>query len=460
MVKTKLTILSTLLILSGCTPLALDYQRPDLPVPQQFSISHNTLIEQTGSPDSGWQIFFTDPQLKQMLHIALSENRDLKTATLKVAEAAKQYDITNADRYSQVNMVTNATYSGGLTSKNSTSRQYVIGINSSYQLDFFDKLKNMSEVQQQNFMATKQAQRIAHISIVTQVAQNYLNHVLINQQINISKRSLQNYQRSFQVLEQRYIVGKSTLLDIEQARSLIEASKIEIAKKKGELAQLENGLRLLVGQYELPPITRTKIDNYKIGVALPDNLSSMILLQRPDIAEAEHQLIAANADIGVARAAFFPSISFTGNLTSSNSDLASLFNVASGIWNFIPKIELPIFNGGKNKANLSLAEIRKDLAIVNYEKKIQTAFKEVADALSNRNSLQQQILAQQRYLAILQTTSKRANALYDNGGVDYLAVLDAERALFIAQQNLIELKYQLQINEINLFTALGGGWIE
>jgi Cu(I)/Ag(I) efflux system outer membrane protein len=195
-------------------------------------------------------------------------------------------------------------------------------------------------------------------------------------------------------------------------------------------------------------------------VKLPPHLSSAILLQRPDIMEAEHQLKAADANIGAARAAFFPSISLTSGLSTGSTELSSLFTAGSGMWNFIPKIELPIFNAGRNKANLKLAEIRQQQSVVNYEQKIQAAFRQVADALALRDSLNQQLAAQERYLDSLNITLQRARGLYTSGAVSYIEVLDAERSLFSTQQNILDLIYARQVNEINLFTALGGGWAE
>jgi Cu(I)/Ag(I) efflux system outer membrane protein len=194
-------------------------------------------------------------------------------------------------------------------------------------------------------------------------------------------------------------------------------------------------------------------------VKLPPHLSSAILLQRPDIMEAEYQLKAADANIGAARAAFFPSISLTSGLSTGSTELSSLFTSGSGMWNFIPKIEIPIFNAGRNKANLKLAEIRQQQSVVNYEQKIQSAFKQVADARA-RDSINQQLAAQQRYLDSLNITLQRARGLYSSGAVSYIEVLDAERSLFSTQQNILDLIYARQVNEINLFTALGGGWVE
>ncbi|MEG7493713.1 Cu(+)/Ag(+) efflux RND transporter outer membrane channel SilC, partial [Enterobacter hormaechei] len=193
---------------------------------------------------------------------------------------------------------------------------------------------------------------------------------------------------------------------------------------------------------------------------LPPNLSSQILLQRPDIMEAEYLLKAADANIGAARAAFFPSITLTSGLSASSTELSSLFTSGSGMWNFIPKIEIPIFNAGRNKANMKLAEIRQQQSVVNYEEKIQSAFKDVSDTLALRDSLSQQLESQQRYLDSLQITLQRARGLYASGAVSYIEVLDAERSLFATQQTILDLTYSRQVNEINLFTALGGGWVE
>ncbi|SQI36168.1 Cation efflux system protein CusC precursor [Leminorella richardii] len=459
MFKTKLAAFITLLALSGCASLEPDYRRPDMPVPQQFSASQNALVNQTGTPGAGWQTFFTDPQLKQILSGALIHNRDLQTAVLNVQEAAQKYRVTNADRYPQLGSSYSTTYSGGLKGSSSTDSEFNVGLNLSYELDLFGKLKNMSEAERQSFLATQQAQRAAYLLVISQVAQNYLNSQLIQQQLRIAKSALANYRRSYLLIEQRSLMGKSTLLELEQAKGLMESAQNDVAKREGDLALALNALRLSVGNFSLPEASAGDLSAYPVGVKLPSPLSSDILLQRPDIIEAEHQLLAANANIGAARAAFFPSVSLTGGLTGASTELSSLFNAASGAWSFIPKIELPIFTGGKNRANLAIAEIRNDIAIVNYEQKIQTAFKEVADALAQRESLQKRLNAQRRYLNTLQTTSLRANRLYASGAANYLDVLDAERSLFSARQDLADLQYQTQLNEINLFIALGGGWV-
>lgn len=461
MFKLKALTISTVLILAGCTSLAPEYQRPESPVPQQFSASRNTLVPvSTGFQDTGWRTFFSDPQVKRLIDEALLNNRDLKMATLKVQEARAQYNVTDADRYPQLNASSAATYKGGLKSESSTTKEFEAGLDLSFEPDFFGKLKNMSEADRQKFFASQQSQRAVHILLVSNVSQTYFRQQLAYQQLNIAQETLRNYQQSYAFVERQLITGSTNVLALEQARGLIESTGAEIAKREGELAQANNALQLILASYTTPPEDSSSAGNDLNPVRLPPNLSSEILLQRPDINEAEHQLRAANADIGAARAAFFPSISLTGGLSGNSTDLSTLFSPASGMWNFIPKIELPIFNAGRNKANLTLAEVRQQQSVVSYEQTIQTAFKEVADALSLRDSIRGQIAAQQRYLESLKITLQRAQGLYSSGAVSYIEVLDAERSLFSTRQTILDLKYTQQTNEINLFSALGGGWSE
>ena len=458
--KLKLLTLSAIFVLAGCS-LAPDYQRPALPVPQQFSLSQNSLVSAPGEyQDTGWRTFFVDDQVKALIGEALINNRDLRMATLKVQEARAQYGVTDADRYPQITAGSSGTYSGKLKGDSSTDRQFEAGLNLSFDLDFFGRLKNMSEVERQNFFASEEARRAVHILLISNVSQSYFNQRLAYAQLQVAEETLQNYQRSYAFVEKQLITGSTNVLALEQARGVIESTRSEIAKRKGELAQANNALQLLLGTYGKLPDDQARSRGDIKPVTLPPSLSSQILLQRPDIMEAEHGLLAANANIGAARAAFFPSITLTSSVSSSSSDLSNLFNASSGMWNFVPKIDIPIFNAGRNQSNLDLAEIRQQQSVVNYEQKIQNAFKEVADALVLRQSIADQISGQQRYLDSLQITLQRARALYQNGAVSYIEVLDAERSLFATQQSLLDLNYAQQVNEIKLFAALGGGWVE
>lgn len=460
MSKFKLLTLSAIFVLAGCS-LAPDYQRPTLPVPQQFSLKQNALVPAPGEyQDTGWRSFFVDSQVKALIGEALVNNRDLRMAVLKVQEARAQYGVTDADRYPQLTAGSSGTYSGKLKGDSSTDREFEAGLNLSFDLDFFGRLKNMSEAERQNFFASEEARRAVHISLISNVSQSYFNQRLAYAQLQVAEETLQNYQRSYAFVEKQLVTGSTNVLALEQARGVIESTRSEIAKRKGDLAQANNALQLLLGTYGKLPDDHARSCGDIKPVTLPPSLSSQILLQRPDIMEAEHGLLAANANIGAARAAFFPSITLTSSVSSSSSDLSSLFNAASGMWNFVPKIDIPIFNAGRNQSNLDLAEIRQQQSVVNYEQKIQNAFKEVADALVLRQSIADQISGQQRYLDSLQITLQRARALYQNGAVSYIEVLDAERSLFATRQSLLDLNYAQQVNEIKLFAALGGGWVE
>ncbi|EPC4043927.1 efflux transporter outer membrane subunit [Enterobacter mori] len=453
--------ISTIFLLAGCVSLAPEYQRPAAPVPQQFSLSRNGLMPAAQNyQDSGWRNFFADPQVTRLIAEGLSNNRDLRMAALKVEEARAQFNVTDADRYPQLNASSGITYSGGLKSDKPTSQEYDAGLELSYELDFFGKLRNMSEADRQNFFASEEARRAVHILLVSSVSQSYFSQQLAYKQLRIARETLKNYQQSYAFVEQQLVTGSTNVLALEQARGQIESTRAEIAKREGELAQANNALQLVLGTYRVLPAENGASDSAMTPVKLPPNLSSDILLQRPDIMEAEYQLKEADANIGAARAAFFPSISLTSGLSTSSTALSSLFTPASGMWNFIPKIDIPIFNAGRNNANLKLAEIRQQQSVVNYEQKIQAAFKDVADALALRDSINNQIDAQQRYLDSLQITLQRARGLYASGAVSYIEVLDAERSLFTTQQTLLDLTNSRQVNEINLYTALGGGWVE
>ncbi|WP_431138512.1 efflux transporter outer membrane subunit [Enterobacter mori] len=453
--------ISTIFLLAGCVSLAPEYQRPAAPVPQQFSLSRNGLMPAAQNyQHSGWRNFFADPQVTRLIAEALSNNRDLRMAALKVEEARAQFNVTDADRYPQLNASSGITYSGGLKSDKPTSQEYDAGLELSYELDFFGKLRNMSEADRQNFFASEEARRAVHILLVSSVSQSYFSQQLAYKQLRIARETLKNYQQSYAFVEQQLVTGSTNVLALEQARGQIESTRAEIAKREGELAQANNALQLVLGTYRALPAENGASDSALTPVKLPPNLSSDILLQRPDIMEAEYQLKAADANIGAARAAFFPSISLTSGLSASSTALSSLFTPASGMWNFIPKIDIPIFNAGRNNANLKLAEIRQQQSVVNYEQKIQAAFKDVADALALRDSINNQIDAQQRYLDSLQITLQRARGLYASGAVSYIEVLDAERSLFTTQQTLLDLINSRQVNEINLYTTLGGGWVE
>lgn len=461
MLTLKQFTLSTALILAGCTSLAPVYQRPERPVPQQFSRSHNTLVAVTaGYQESGWRRFFIDPRLQALIDQALRYNRDVKMAALNVQEARARYRVTDADRYPQLNATTDVTWQGGISAPRDTRREITAGGELRVDLDFFGRLKNMSEAERETVFASEETQRAVHILLIADVSQRYFSLRLADGQLRIAREALKNYQQSYAFIGQQLKTGSSTLLAVEQARGAIDSIQAEIARREGEHALANSALQLVIGRYSGLPAVPGETENVLSPVTLPPGLSSDILLQRPDILAAEHQLRGAEASIGAARAAFFPAISLTGGLSTASPALSDLFSAGSGLWRFLPQVDLPLFNAGRNRANLQLAEVRQQQAVIAYEQKIQTAFKEVADALAQRESLSGQLIAQQRYLASLNITQLRASALYASGSVSYLEVLDAQRSLFTTRQNLLDLIYARDVNEVALYAALGGGWAE
>ncbi|WP_259048254.1 Cu(I)/Ag(I) efflux RND transporter outer membrane protein [Klebsiella sp. BIGb0407] len=459
MFRLKQFIFSSGFILAGCVNLAPDYQAPELPVPQQFSLSQNGLVAVADNyQDTGWRSFFTQPKLQELIASGISNNRDIEMASLKVQQARAQYGVTEADRYPQLNSSSSTSYQGGLNADKGTSKEYDIGLDLSFELDFFGKLKNSSEAEKQNLFASEEARRNVHILLISNISQNYFNQQQTLEQLRIAQDTRLNYQQAYALVEHQVVNGGSNLLALEQARGALDSTDAEIARREGELAQTTNALQLLLGSYHTGQIPGALEGVPFNPVKLPAHLSAEILRQRPDILEAEHQLKAAEANIGVARAAFYPSINLTSGLSTSSSELSSLFNTGSGLWNFVPKIELPIFNAGRNQKNLERVNILRQQAVVNYQQKIQNAFKQVADSLALRDSLSRQLIAQQRYLETLNTTLQRASRLYSSGAVTYIEVLDTQRSLFTTRQAIVDLQYARKINEINLFTALGGGW--
>ncbi len=307
----QLLTLSVIFALTGCLSLAPDYQRPAAPVPQQFSQPEQAGYCDSGLPGDRLAHLFVDPQVKSLISTALANNRDLRMATLKVQEARAQYRVTDADRYPQLNGDGSTTYGGKLKGDTTTSSDYAAGLNLSYDLDFFGRLKNLSEADRQNFFASEEARRAVHILLIANVSQSYFNQRLAAAQLQVANDTLQNYQQSYAFVEKQLLTGSTTVLALEQARGMIESTRADIAKRQGQLAQANNALQLLLGSYQhLPDDSASSAVDLQ-GVTLPPSLSSAILLQRPDILEAEHSLQAANANIGAARAAFFPSITLT-----------------------------------------------------------------------------------------------------------------------------------------------------
>jgi Cu(I)/Ag(I) efflux system outer membrane protein len=444
--------LALIFLAAGCS-LAPDYQRPQAPVPP--SIGAPETSEELRLPS--FQEFLPEPRLTKLIELALEDNRDLKLATLKIEEALAQYGVTRSERFPMLEAQSSDSVRGG--SDQSTSNQYGVELMlPSFELDFFGRVKNMSQAALENYLATSEAQRYARIALISSVAGAYLDTRLAWEKRRLTERNLENFRSSMAFVEERILSGQSSLLDLERARGLVDFAQADLASRKAEIIRAENALNILLGDFnskELPePLPLLKWPK----LTLPDGLDSSVLLNRPDILEAEHQLIAANADIGAARAAFFPKLSLTGALGFMSMELASLFDTSSDQWSFTPIVSLPIFSGGKNRRNLDLAEVRREMAVVNYEKAVQGAFKETAETLTVRSELAERFSHQQRYLSTQRRVLELASNRYQSGVISYLEVLEAQRDVFEAEMVLLEIKREQIFNDIALYSALGGGF--
>lgn len=453
-----------LLALSACS-LAPEYHRPDMPVPQTlsevaFGSADKVPVQAPFDAQGiGWREFYKDTSLKELIAASLHSNKDAQLAALAIREARANYGVQNAERFPQLNAEGSNSYSGGFRTSTEKSYEAAFAV-PAFELDFFGRLKNMSEASLQTYLASQEAEKAVRITLVSQVAQSYLAERLAKERLQLSENNLKSWQSSYAFIEGRVRSGQSSLLELEQSRSQVEFATASVAQRQRELTQAHNALYLLLGSFETRNLSAGESLTEQRFAELPAAVSSSVLLLRPDVMEAEHNLLAANADIGAARAAFFPSISLTGNLGYMSDDLKTLFSGATSVWAFLPQVTVPIFTAGKNSANLELATLRKERSVIQYEKTIQNAFREVADALMTRASFTNQFESQKRYLASQKLVLELATKRYISGAISYLEVLDAQRGVFQAEQDLLDIRREQLVNEINLYSALGGGLVE
>jgi len=471
LIKTAPTLLAAAL-LSACS-LAPTYQRPAAPVatayPQDTAgAAARTSVALPASAaaavDTGWRSFFSDAQLQQLIAAALENNRDLRTAVLRIDEARALYDVQSADRLPNLSAsadVGRAKTPAFLSSNGHSTigKRYDAGLAiSAFELDFFGRVKSLSDAALASYLATEEARRAAQISLVAQVAQAYYTERAYAEQLALAQQTYATRNRTYQLTQQRAEVGASSRLDLRSAETLMETARAAALSLARQRAQAENALTLLVGQ-SLPAASGALPDQRQLDAmnALPAGLPSELLTRRPDIRAAEQRLKAATANIGAARAAFFPRISLTTTLGASSPTLGGLFDSGSGSWSFAPQLSLPIFDAGRNRANLSLAETRQNIAVADYEKTIQTAFREVADALAARDYLGEQVQAQSSIVDAQADRLKLLQLRFEQGIASSLDVLDAQRELFSAQQTLVQVRQQRSGNAVDLYRALGGG---
>jgi multidrug efflux system outer membrane protein len=453
-----------LALLGGCT-LAPEYRQPELPVADQLPAAQKgESSPATVSAELGWRDFFADSRLQQLITTALANNRDLRVSALNVEAYQAQYRIRRSALFPAVNAegsgVKQRTMNG---SGYATSEVYSASVGvTAYELDLYGRVRNLKDQALEQYLAQEETYRSAQISLVAEVARAYLTWLADHELLAITADTLRIEEESFQLIEQRAKEGIATQLDLAQARTSLETAKGNLVMYQRLVAQEINGLTLLVGA-PLPPSffkNATPLNAQTMAARLPAQLPSRVLLQRPDIMAAEHALKGAHANIGAARAAFFPTISLTANAGEISGDLSKLFDGNSGSWLFSPSINLPIFTAGRLQAELDVAKISKEISVAQYEKAIQTAFQEAADALVASDTYVQQLLAQKANLDANQAYHALARDRYQQGLDSFLTLLDAQRSLYSARQRYLVLQLNQLVNQVNLYKALGGGWKE
>lgn len=456
--------LSILLVLGGCS-LIPDYQRPEAPVaaawPGEGVYAGAADTAATALPE--WRGFFRDPALQRLIEQALANNRDLRVAALNVQAYQAQYRIQRAEQFPQLDARGSGTRQrlpADLTRTGSaaTNGEYgaTLGV-SDWELDLFGRLRSLSEAALEQYFATEQARRSTQTALVASVADAWLTLQADRELLVLSAETLKTYEQSHALTQRSFDVGVTSALELAQSRTAVEGARVSVAQYQRLAAQDLNALQLLLGSAlpadlpAAPPLEQAQL------AELPVGLPSALLQRRPDILAAEHQLRAANADIGAARAAFFPSISLTGRAGTTSTELSGLFKGGSGTWLFQPQINLPIFTAGSLKGSLDYARLQKEIEVAQYEQAIQTAFSEVADGLAARSTYAEQLQAQRDLVATSAEYYRLAERRYRTGVDSHLTLLDAQRQLFVSRQRLIGDRLAQLSSEIALFKALGGG---
>jgi outer membrane protein, multidrug efflux system len=458
---TRAVLAAVALALAGCSTLIPPYQRPAAPVPPTYPADVTPASAPGGeaAADVDWQRFFADPRLKRLIELALANNRDLRIAVLNIEQARAVYQIRRADELPSVGI-------GASVARapigSSIATAYAVGFAiTGYELDLFGRVHDLSEAALSQYFATAETRKAVQISLISSVANAYLTVLADEEQLRVTRDTLATREDSTRLTKLRFDNGASSELDYRQAESQLEGAKAALALAVRQRSLDQNALQLLVGQAlpdDLP--APLPLDAQQIPGDVPAGLPSDLLERRPDIRASERQLLATNANIGAARAAFFPRITLTGNLGSASSELSGLFK--SGSFAFTGTVQLlqPIFDAGRNQANLDVARVNKDIVVAQYERSIQSAFREVADGLAGRATLGEQLRAQAAQVNALAITYRLADLRYRSGAASYLDALDAQRSLFVAQLQLVQTQaVQLQ-NLVALYRALGGGWHE
>ena len=447
------------LLLGGCASMAPPYERPAAPVGASFPDPAPAATSTPPAADIEWQQFFTDPRLKALIALALQNNRDLRTAVLNIERVRAQYQIQRAEAFPT--LLLGAT---GLFQPNADGRgnhsAYTAGFTvTGYELDLFGRVRSLSDAALQQYFASEEARKAAQISLIAAVANSYLTLLADDAQLAAAQQTLATREQSYRLLKLKFDNGALSEYDLAQGVTLVEGARAALALLQRQRMQNQNALVLLVGQPLPAGLPAALPVEASAGLAeLPVGLPSEVLLRRPDVRQAEQQLIAAHFNIGAARAAFFPRITLTGSAGVASGHLSDLFKSGHAAWSFAPQLIQPLFDAGRNQGNLDLAKANRDIAVAQYERAIQSAFREVADALAGRATLGDQLNAQRKQLEAEQARSRLVELCWRNGAASSLELLDAQRSLFAAQQALLQLQAQSTQNLATLYKVLGGGW--
>jgi len=442
------------LALSGCINLAPQYQQPEAPVPTEWQATASGDV----AADIQWQQFFTDSRLAELQALALANNRDLRLASLNIEKAQAQYRIQRAAAFPAIDAGVSGTHARTASSGTTHDYSAQLGL-SSYEVDVFGRVQNLQDEALEAYLALTETKRSTQISLVAEVGTAWLTLAADNERLQLAEDTLASQQATYELTQRSHALGGSAALAVAQAQTTVESARVDVAEYQSQILQDRNALRLLVGS-DIPDalLPGSRLQPSAALVQVPAQLPSSLLQRRPDVLAAEHSLKSANIDIGAARAAFFPSISLTANAGSASSALSGLFKAGSGAWTFAPSISVPIFDAGSNRATLDAAKVEKEIQVQTYQQTLQTAFKEVADALAVRSTLDQRLAAQQALTDASQKSFELSDALYRGGSQSYLEALDAQRSLYSAEQDLITLRLAEQSNRVTLYKVMGGGW--
>jgi len=459
-------------LLGGCS-LMPNYERPAAPVSAAWPSGPSYQPEKMDTSaqpvaNIAWRDFFTDARLRQLIALALANNRDLRVSALNIERARAEYGIQRAALLPTISAAADQTAAkipAGLSSsgQEQITRQYTARLGATaYELDFFGRVRSLSEAALQRYLGTEEARQAQQISLIAEVASDYLILVADQQRLKLASETLASQKVTYDLSQRRFSAGTTSGVSMYEAEASVEAARAEVALFTSAVALDQNALTLVVGSPLtadlLPPAPALSVDAVTSLAAIPAGLPSDLLQRRPDVRQAERTLQAANADIGAARAAFFPTISLTATAGTASSSLSGLFKNGTSAWTFMPLISLPIFDAGANSARLTVAEVDRDMALARYEKSIQSAFREVADALAQRGTLDERLAAQEALVEAMSKSYRIYEARYRLGADSYLNALISLRALYAAQQTLISLRLSNTTNQVTLYKALGGGW--